>query len=616
MSLLSKRLLRRLSSKQNSEEQSGKFGANTSQSLHAGSNLKIDVSDLITRASQVSNPKTRHPGSSDAREIQSDLNREFEPGAPDLENLKDDVLEDDILEDGELEDNELEDGGLEEAGEVVEHIVESADDEDQITQVEHTDGPDSAIDVEKTDVAGAQDGFLAVRAKTAAPSTDVQMPRKRVEERSGPDLTKMVRKEVVAGGIAIGLFFLFLFGWSAVAPLSSAAIAPGVISPHGSRKTVQHLEGGIIDRILVEEGSQVEAGSPLILLEDTMARASYDLIRTQYFTFAARHARLLALQNDNEVVYYPDWLVEEAGDPNVASILATEVNLLETRKLAHADRKAVLQQRIGQLEKEIEGVQAQIDGQTRQLELIAKEISGVQQLVNKGLERTPRLLGLQRDEAQIRGLKGSNIALIAKTEQAISETELELIAADTVLLDEVAREIASVQADLSAAGEKMAASGDILNRVEILAPVTGKVIGLKYHTAGGIIAPGSAVMDIVPENEELIIEARVSPLDIDVVYETLEAQIHLSSFSQRNIPMIEGRVRHVSADRLLDEITGEPYFLATVEIKPSEVAKIGKNATLTPGMPAEVMIVTGQKTLLGYLFQPVVETLRHAFREG
>lgn len=434
--------------------------------------------------------------------------------------------------------------------------------------------------------------------------------------KSAPNLKLMIRKEVLAGSIAIGVFVVFLVGWSAMAPLSSAAIAPGVISPHGSRKTVQHLEGGIIERILVEEGSHVDAGDPLILLEDTMARASWQLIRTQYFTLAARHARLGALQNGAEEVYFPDWLVEEAGDPDVASILATEINLLETRRQAHHDRKAVLQQRIVQLEKEIDGLNAQIDGQTRQLVLIGKEISGVQQLVDKGLERTPRLLGLQRTEAEIKAQQGSNMAMISRTEQAISATELELISSDTVLQDEVAREMAQVQADLSQAGEKMAASGDILSRIEITAPVAGKVISLKYHTTGGIIAPGAAILDIVPENEELIIEARVSPMDIDVVYEGLTAQIRLSAFAQRNVPMITGTVRHVSADRLVDEVTGQPYFRATVEVTKEQIARIGEGVVLTAGMPAEVMIVTGEQTLLGYLMKPAADTLRRSFREG
>jgi membrane fusion protein, type I secretion system len=617
-------------------------------------NLAID--DLIVRASEVSDPKGNKNDSIDARVIQAKLDQEFGPG-PVVDDVGDlgNAETSDRAEvhnpnagAGEPENRDLglekpfEEGSLEapldedlkgpeeresasEAGENPlskddrqSDGVGSGEGHEAAGSVSIPEGasPDRPDHVDQPKAAQQDKEIAAVSQVNSNVSTDVRNPSTSAALPQAPDLSAMVRKEVVAGSIAIGLFFLFLFGWSAVAPISSAAIAPGVISPHGSRKTVQHLEGGIIDQILVEEGSEVEAGDPLVLLQDTMARASYDLIQTQYYTFAARHAGLLALQSGIEDVYFPDWLAQEAGNPDVAAILATEVNLLEKRRGAHADRKAVLQKKIGQLEKEIEGVEAQIEGQTRQLALIGKEIKGVQTLVDKGLERMPRLLGLQRDEAQINALKGANIAMIAKTEQAIGATELELIAADAVLQDEVARELAQVQGDLSAAGERMAASGDILNRIEIKAPVAGKVIGLKYHTAGGVIAPGAAILDIVPKNEELIIEARVSPMDIDVVYETLQAQVRLSSFAQRNLPMIEGTVRHVSADRHLDEVTGEPYFLATVEINRGEVAKIGPDVTLTPGMPAEVMIVTGEKTLMGYLLQPAVETLRHSFREG
>lgn len=486
---------------------------------------------------------------------------------------------------------------------------------------DHDAVPEVSPEVPQEDGSASLSGdqALDMRSSSAASTQTKRVSRAERDMaamKQVPDLQAMVRKDVVAGCIAIAVFVGFLGIWSSLAPLSSAAIAPGVISPHGSRKTVQHLEGGIIDRILVEEGDRVEAGQTLVLLEDTMARASWQLIRTQYYTLAARHARLGALQTGAPDIAFPDWLIKEAGDAEVASILATEINLLATRRLAHADRKAVLKQRIVQLEKEIDGLGSQIRGQTRQLALIAQEIGGVQQLVDKGLERMPRLLSLKRNEAQIDALRGSNTAMVSRTEQAISETELELIASDTVLLDEIAREMAEVQTQLSQAGERMAASGDILERIAIVAPVSGKVLDLKYHTAGGIIVPGAAILDIVPENEDLIIEARVSPMDIDVVYENLEAQVHLTAFGQRNLPMITGTVRHVSADRLLDEITGEPYFKATVEVSREELARIGEGVTLISGMPAEVMIVTGEQTLFGYLLKPAAETLRHSFREG
>ena len=430
------------------------------------------------------------------------------------------------------------------------------------------------------------------------------------------DLAHAIKKEERAGLIAIAAFFLFLGLWSALAPISSAAVAPGVVSPHGSRKTVQHLEGGIIERILVQDGSEVKVGDPLILLEDTMARASYQLIRTQYYTLAAQQARLVALQTGEAHITFPTWLLDQARQSETFEILNTQRQLLMTQRRAHDDRKAVLGERIGQLQEEIKGYEAQIDGQTRQLELIAQEIDGVEQLVRKGLERTPRLLGLQRTEAEIRATRGANKAQISRIERAIGETELQLISADTLLQDDIAQELSNIQTNLAGAGERLAASSDVLNRIQISAPVSGKVVELKFHTPGGIIGSGQPILDIVPQNEDLIIEARVSPLDIDVVTIGMTAQVHLSAFSQRNLPRIEGIVSAISADRLVDPITGQAFFKATIEIDRAVLDSLGADIVLTSGMPAEVMIVTGEQTLLGYLVEPARNTLRRAFREG
>ncbi len=445
--------------------------------------------------------------------------------------------------------------------------------------------------------------------------TGVSLGRSEPSE-EGLELSRLIRKEVIAGGVSVSVFFLFFGGWAAFAPLSSAAIAPGFVSPEGSRKTVQHLEGGIIEKILVEDGSVIEIGQPLVLLEDTMARASYQLMRTQYFTLAARQSRLTALQSSAEDVKFPDWLLREARDQETYEILQSQRQLLMTHNRAHADKKAVLNQRIGQLREEIKGLNAQVDGQTRQLELITKEINGVQQLVDKGLERAPRLLGLQRTEAEIGATRGANLAAISRTEQAIGEAELELIAADTVLQNEIAQELSTVQLELTAAGERLAASTDVLDRIQISAPVSGTVVELRFHTPGGIIGAGQPILDIVPMEERLLIEARVSPMDIDVVHVGLVAQVHLSAFAQRNMSRIEGVVRHVSADRLQDQVTGEAYYQAIVEVAPSVLEAMGEDVEFTPGMPAEVVIVTGESTLLNYLIKPATDTIRRSFREG
>lgn len=430
------------------------------------------------------------------------------------------------------------------------------------------------------------------------------------------DLARLIVKEKRAGAIVIGLFAGFMALWAVLSPLTSAAVAPGVISPEGSRKVVQHLEGGIIDRILVSDGDVVKSGDPLILLEDTMAKASYEVIRTRYFSLAAQEARLLSIQAGENDIIFSDSLLNEAQDPKVAEILNGQGEILKTQLRAHEDRKAVLRQRIAQLNEEIKGLEAQIVGQRKQLSLIEQEIKAVETLVGKGLERRPRLLSLQRAEAEIIAALGANQAQVSRTHQAIGQTELELIAADTQLQDDVARELAQLSAGLAEATEKLVASGDILNRIRISAPVAGTVVGLRVHTSGGVIAPGESLMEIVPSEQGLIIDARVSPVDIDMVHQGLEAQIHLTAFSQRNLPRINGTVLHVSADRLIDQVTGEPYFQAKIGVNPEAMAALGDDFVLVAGMPAEVMIVTGEQTLFGYLMKPLTATFRKAFREG
>lgn len=465
------------------------------------------------------------------------------------------------------------------------------------------------------DEKGDNEGLPAVRPNSQELTENVT-PAKDQNTSKPMDLKQMIAREEKRGAIAIAAFLAFVLAWSTLAPISSAAIAPGVISTVGARKTVQHLEGGIIERILVQDGSDVKIGDPLILLEDTMAKASYELIRTQYYTRAAQQARLHAIQTGAPHVTFPGWLLEKAREPETFEILSTQRNLLVTQRRAHADRKAVLAKKIEQLHEEIKGLESQFEGLTTQLSLIRKEISGVQSLVNKGLERMPRLLSLQRNEAEITAARGAKQALISRTEQAIGETELELIASDTALQNNIAEELSNIQTELAAAGERLAASEDILNRIQISAPVSGRVVELKFHTPGGIIGPGQAILDIVPQEEDLIVEARVSPMDIDVVNEGLEAQVHLSALAQRNLPQITGVVSHVSADRLVDPVTGQPYFKTTVEISRETLEQLGDKVSLTSGMPAEIMIVTGEQTLVGYLFAPVKDTLRRSFREG
>ncbi|HEX6112714.1 MAG TPA: HlyD family type I secretion periplasmic adaptor subunit [Geminicoccaceae bacterium] len=425
-----------------------------------------------------------------------------------------------------------------------------------------------------------------------------------------------LRRPVRAGLLLIGLFFGGIGWWAASAPLAGAAIAPGVVSPDGSRRIVQHLEGGIIREILVRDGTLVRAGDSLIVLEDVQARAGFDMLQARFQTLAATQARLLAEQSAASSVRFPAWLIEATtNDPTALEAMVAQRALFDTRAKALEDRKEILRRRIEQLREETAGLEAQIVADSRQIVLIDEEIQGVEQLYRKGLERKSRLLALQRARTDIEGNRAERRARIARAQQAIGETELQIIAQDTAQLEAINEEASRIQFELAEVEQRLAASRDVLERTLITAPVDGTVVALRFRTAGGVVRPGEPVLEIVPEHEELLIDARVSPMDIDVVRAGLPARVVLPAFQQRHMPQIEGRVRQVSADAIADPQTGQRFFEVRVEIDRDRLAALAPEIELTPGMPAEVYITTGERTALDYLLGPFYDSLRRTWRE-
>jgi HlyD family secretion protein/epimerase transport system membrane fusion protein len=426
-----------------------------------------------------------------------------------------------------------------------------------------------------------------------------------------------LRQPALAGALVIGVGLGGFSLWAAVAPLAGAAIAPGVISPDGSRRTVQHLEGGIIQRLLVEDGSLVRAGDPLIVLEDVQARAGHDVLKARFHTLAATQARLLAEQAGADAIRFPDWLIEATGeDATALQTMVAQRQLFRTRKEGLAQRRGILARRIAQLNDEIAGLEAQIAADDRQITLIAEEIEGLDLLYRKGLAPKTRLLALQRAQSDIEGDRAERRARIARTGQAIGETELQIIAQGTAQRDDANEELSRTQAELAEIEQRLTASRDVLARTLIKAPSAGTVVELRFHTPGGVIRPGEPILDIVPGDEELLVDARLSPLDIDIVAPGLPAQIVLPAFKQRHMPRIEGKVRWISADVIVDPHSGERYFEARVEVDQDKLAALEPAIELTAGMPAEVFIMTGERTMLDYLLQPLFASLGRAFRES
>ncbi len=427
----------------------------------------------------------------------------------------------------------------------------------------------------------------------------------------------LLRGPIVAGVVVVALFFGGFGAWAATAYIASAAVAMGVISPEGSRKTIQHLEGGIIAEMLVEDGDTVQTGDPLVVLQETQARSAFQLLQGQRQWLAAKLARLLAEQAGKDEVVFPEWLREaETHDAELSQTLGAERDLFASRRKVHEGRKKVGGSRVAELNEEISGLQSQIKSQREQLGFLDEEIVAKQRLVDQGMLPRPEFLALQRLKAEIEGEIAENVANIARAKQKIGETKLQVVNEDSRRLDEITSELPETRSELASVEERINAQRDILERTLIVAPVSGVIMQKRFHTTGGVVGPGQPILDIVPQDAELLIDARVRPVDIDVVAPGQTAQIHFLALSERNLPQITGVVRSISADSLMDEITGESYYLARVEVPLEELEKLGQDIKITPGMPADVLIVTGERTMLQYLLQPLKDSLRRTFREG
>ena len=416
-------------------------------------------------------------------------------------------------------------------------------------------------------------------------------------------------------GITVILLFFGAFGaWAMLAPLESAAIAPGVVSVESKRKTIQHLEGGIVGEIRVKDGDEVNAGDELVVLDETQPRAALALINSRYLAARALEARLIAERDGQDTITFPPVLNGQRGDQEIAEIIEGQTNIFNARRRSIKGQTAIMEKRVAQFNEEIEGLKGQAKAQEKQLELANDEIESFQKLFDKGLSDKSRLRQLQRELAQVTGAHSKNIAAIAGARQNINEAQLQISELKTKFLNEVVQQLGDVQKEIYELNEKIRSAEDVLKRTVIRAPMAGTIVGLQVHTVGGVIAPGQALLDIVPKDEQLVVEAYINPDDIDIVEPGLTAQVRLTALSRRHTLPIEGHVLTVSADRLTNERTGEAYYLARV-LLPDNVSELLGEEVLYPGMKAEVMIVTGARTTFEYLSRPITRSMNRAFRE-
>jgi HlyD family type I secretion membrane fusion protein len=424
------------------------------------------------------------------------------------------------------------------------------------------------------------------------------------------------RRRILIGVAVIIASFGGFGAWAALAPLNSAAIAPGALVVDSHVKTVQHLEGGIIKEIFVGDGATVAAGQVLLRLDDTRVRASVDQLTGQYRAARALEARLLAERDGAREIAFPDDLLAVRDNPDVDKAIAGQRALFAVRRDTLAGDIAIQHQRIAQFNEEIIGLDAQRNSADGQLALLKEEIQVVEALLLAGQERKPRLLALQRARRQIEGDRGRFLASIARAKQSIGETQLQVSQLSVMRLKEATDELREVQIRIFDLRERLRAAEDTLDKMTLRAPQAGTVVRMSYFTLGGVIAAGQPILDIVPADDQLMVEARVRPEDIDTVRLGMSAEIRLDAFNQRRMPLLLGRVVQVSADRLTDRRTDIAYFTARVELDRESVKLVpGGAAALFPGMPAEVIIETGQRTALDYFVAPIARSLSRGFRE-
>jgi HlyD family secretion protein len=397
---------------------------------------------------------------------------------------------------------------------------------------------------------------------------------------------RSIRAHLIVGLVLVLVLAGGFGGWASTVPISGALIAPGAVVVDSNVKKVQHPTGGVVGEVRVRDGDTVKAGDIVVRLDETVVKASLAIVVKTLNGLWARAARLEAEQRGLDKINFPPMLTDRADDPDVRDVMASESKLFEVRVNGRAGQKAQLRERVMQLNEEIAGLTAQESAKNKEIALVEKELIGVRDLYDKHLVQLTRLTTLERDNARLSGERAQYIASRAQAKGKITETELQIIQVDKDMI-----------------------------RIDIRAPQDGMVLQSTVHTVGGVITAGDAIMMIVPQADDLSVEAKVNPQDIDKLQIGQKTLLRLSAFNQRTTPELNGKVTRVSADVTTDQRTGQSYYTIRVSMPAEEVARLGAENKLIPGMPVEAFVQTGDRTMFSYLMKPLSDQLMRAFRE-
>ncbi|HTO67190.1 MAG TPA: HlyD family type I secretion periplasmic adaptor subunit [Bradyrhizobium sp.] len=423
-----------------------------------------------------------------------------------------------------------------------------------------------------------------------------------------------IRLHVIVGLSVVALLAGGLGTWASTQEISGALIAPGQIVVESNVKKVQHPTGGVVGELRAHDGDVVKAGDIVVRLDDTVTKASLAIVTKSLDALLARAARLEAEQRGLEGIVFPQELLERSNDPDVYNLMKSEIKLFDVRVTGRAGQKAQLRERITQLNEEIAGLLAQEKAKDQEIELVQKELDGVRQLYDQHLVQISRLTTLERDAARLNGERAQYIASRAQAKGKIAETELQIIQVDKDVVSEVSKDLRETKDKIGEFVERKITAEDQLRRIDIRAPQDGVVEQSNVHTVGGVITAGDTIMLIVPQTDDLQVEAKVNPHDIDKLQVGQKTLLRLSAFNQRTTPELNGVVSRVSPDVTTEQRTGQSYYTIRVSMPPEEIARLG-DVKLIPGMPVEAFVQTGDRTMLSYLMKPLHDQLMRAFRE-
>ncbi len=422
------------------------------------------------------------------------------------------------------------------------------------------------------------------------------------------------RRPALVGYAIIAFAFVVCGGWAALAKLDSAVIATGVVTVESSRKTVAHLEGGIVRQVLVREGQHVDEGQVLFRMDDTQPLAGADMAHNQLMAGLAQEARLIAERDNLPAIVFPAAVLAGDAGPVAADAIADQAKQFDERRASIANQISILEKRVTQYTVELEGLASERSATERQLKFIEEELHDLRSLLEKQLVPKARVMALEREKGRLEGLVGRSIAETSKANNGISEARLQIDQIKKKFSEDVNSSLLEVRQKIADLRERTRVSADVLRRVEIKAPRAGVVQNVKAATVGGVVRPGEPLLELIPDGDELIVNAQIAPSDIDIVSPNDQAEVRFGAFHGKVLPIMTGHIVSLSRDRLVDELTRQPHFLARVVVHQDQLP-VEVRDRITAGMPVEVIIPTGERTMADYLVRPLRNRIRKSFRE-